>query len=124
MSSKLLHPDMGSNESGEITLHFKVTAAADVEADGYTISDGSEIVSSFARTDEGDITITLHNNYKKFFNLIMLTTLANQDLIFVSEDVDGDKTILITIGVSGTPTDPDSAVMYFTLKVGAYSSPS
>lgn len=100
-------------------LCAKVTFAADAEASGCTVNDGTKFLTSVTRTGEGLWTLTLARKYKKFVGLQMITTKTDSGMHLVSEAVASAGTIAVRFNAltTGAATDPDSAVLYLRVYV-------
>ena len=99
-----------------VKIYAKITAAADVAADGYTVTTGGAYVTSVARTGEGDATITLTDGYNIMLGCVATISKADTTLQWVSEDVDATTpVILVTFVTAGSAADPDSAVIYLEI---------
>ncbi len=101
-------------------VSFKVTAAADVAANGYTVNDsGGGLISACTRTAEGDMKIALAEPLAGFRGLSMIASRADSKLTMdniTSIGTASDPHIDVTFTEGGADTDPDSSVMYFTLR--------
>ncbi len=108
-----------SNRPEPCSVDFKVTAAADVAADGYTVNDsGGGLVIACTRTAEGDMKIALADTLAGFRGLRMISTRANSALTM--DNITDIATasgphIDVTFIATATDTDPDAAVMHFIL---------
>lgn len=111
-----------SNKGEPAILYFKVTAAADVAASGYTVNEGGDFVSAVTRTAEGDMKIALRQGFPAFLGLELLSTTRADSRMYLDNATNigsaTDPHVDVTFR-EGTPadTDPDSAVMHFALHV-------
>lgn len=100
-----------------LTVHLKVTAASDVNASGYTINYGSDLVSSVAKNGEGIIDITTSFPWKE----LVCCQVQNSNAAYLYEYVsDVSSTGIVKLNVEAladgtTQNDPDSDVFFVTL---------
>jgi hypothetical protein len=104
-----------SNEYEPWCICAKLTGAAAVHTDGYTVTDGGEEIASAARSAEGAITITLRHKWVALLGVDVTCSLPDYTWTKTSETVATTKTIVITgrlqsAGASAS-TDPDSGVI-------------
>jgi len=96
-------------------LFAKITGKADVEANGYTITDGGEVIASAVRAAEGQITLTLGQKWAALLGVDFDCSINDQIFVVTANTVSTDKTISVTCrphGDSGcADTDPDAAVI-------------
>jgi hypothetical protein len=105
-----------SNVPEETNLHLLITAAADVEANGYVVTDGGKHVSGVTRSAEGVMVIALRNRYAKFINAHVLTSLADAVVLFSAEQVaNATPTVTLIHSVAAANADPDGATIRVTL---------
>ena len=108
-----------SNRPEPCSVDFKVTAAADTEADGYTVNgSGGGLVTACTRTAEGDMKIALSDPLAGFRGLRMIST--EPDSMLTMDNITNiaavsDPHIDVTFTVAGTDADPDAGVMHFIL---------
>jgi hypothetical protein len=107
------------NRAEPVNVDFCLTGAADVNANGYTVTDSGGIVSAAAKTAEGDLKITLREPLRGFRCLRMISTRADSKLTLDSvADINtpSDPHIHVTFTEAGSDADPDGATMYFVLE--------
>lgn len=106
------------SEHEPVMIPFKITAAADVAANGYAVSDGGEFVSEVTRTAEGKAKIALRQAFPGFLGLDLTTTRTATTMV-LENDTSSDASDphldveFQTVAASPADVDPDSAVMYF-----------
>lgn len=114
----LLNPLDGANRGGVMLAFVKVTAAADVNANGYTVNEGSNVVSGVTKTAEGKAKLALTDPSVKFLGIWLTTTLTGSFMILENDSStsgsDPHLDVIFEIA-DGTDTDPDAAVMYFLI---------
>ena len=116
MADRNFYRDQYTNEANVTRIYCKVTAAADVAADGYTVAAGSGYVSSVTRTAEGTFTLDLADAYPAFLGVHATISKADTTIQFSAEDVAGTTpTVTLKTITAGSAADPDSATMYFEL---------
>jgi len=104
-----------SNEYEPWLICAKITAAAAIHTDGYTVTDGGEEVASVARGGEGSIVITLRHKWVALLGVDVACSINDYTFTLASNLVSTSKTITMTsrlqsAGASAS-TDPDSAVL-------------
>jgi len=107
-----------STRPAEFWHSIKVTGAADVDADGFTINeDPGNVVESVEKgSGEGDITITLAQGWAGCANALVTSSIDKSTFTFDSEDVDGSTpTVKIASFVDDTAADQDSGVLRISL---------
>lgn len=116
MANRTFHNRQYTTQADVVTVYLKITGAADVAADGYTINSGTAHVASVARSDEGQITVTMTDTYNGFLGIQNLgCSIADTDLQFVSETVASTKTIIFKTITGASAADPDAGVLYLGL---------
>jgi len=119
------------NVRNEIHLFAKITADADVAANGYAVSQNVPLISSVARAGEGLIDITLSTYYKTFLGYNLKSSRSGSRDLFVSEQISNTTTPKFRIkfeqavlavdfteetsSLTWTATDPDSATIYLEI---------
>jgi hypothetical protein len=110
----LLQPHAKTNEREAVCIFCRVTAAADVAANGYTVLStiGGDKVASVARSAEGIAVITLRDKYAAFLGLDYDISRDNVLITKDAETVATTKLITVTFRTTaGADADPDSAVI-------------
>lgn len=111
-----------SNEHQPAILYVKFTGAADVEANGYTVNDGTEVVSAVTRTAEGKLKIAFRKAYPALLaidiihsGLAKTVTIENNTLTTPSDPhIDLE---VQSVGTTPADVDPDSVVFYAAVHV-------
>jgi hypothetical protein len=111
MANRDFHNGIFSNQENVTVLWSKITAAADVEANGYTVTSGGAYISTVARTGEGAARITLVDPFLEVLAVSMLSTRSSSEMILVADSVTSKIIDVVFEQHDGTATDPDSAVM-------------
>jgi hypothetical protein len=118
-----MQADLAARNGGKIlstdyepwVLFAKITGAADVEANGYTITDGGEVIASAVRAAEGQITITLGQKWAALLGVDFDCSIDDQIFVVTANTVSTTKTISITTRLHGdsgcADIDPDAAVI-------------
>ncbi len=106
----------------KIEVFLKVTAAADVDASGYTINYGSDLVSTVVKNTEGVMDITPSF---PITDLVGLSVVGTQTTAvtgnFTSVTTGASPLVKITFNdnsdatTNGAATDPDSNVIFVTM---------
>jgi|GEM_PF-3563635 len=119
--------DQFCNYPDKVTIHGKLTCAADVQENGITVSEGSKFIASAARSDEGEIVITLTQPFKRFLGLRVFNSRVGSFCRFSAEEIiaatGGTITVIFYEGAveDGSlvyaNTDPDSATIYIEIDV-------
>jgi hypothetical protein len=95
---------------------LKFTGAADVDADGYTINYGNDVVASVVKNGEGVIDITLKGPVNAIpFVSVGGKSLKTYDVVVTSVTVGATPVVKLTVNVMSdhsTATDPDNGVFY------------
>jgi hypothetical protein len=105
-----------ANEAFPVVLFAKITAAADVDANGYTVSNGGEVVTSVAKTAEGKARVTLSDSYFELLGVCGMVSRTDCDMLYDSEDVNGATPYVdVIFQDAGTDTDPDSATIFLII---------
>jgi hypothetical protein len=100
----------------EVIATIKATGAADVETNGFTINENPHnIVSTFARSAEGEITVTLVQKWAALSNCIVTCSIDDTNVTLDAETVATTKTIKFTTVTGGAAADADSGVIRATL---------
>jgi len=117
MANRSFQRDQFTNEVNVVRLYAKVTGAADVQADGYTVNSGSGYISTVTRTAEGEFKCNLADSYAAFLGGNVLIGKDDSVARFTAEDVDSATAPYVQFEVfsAGSAADPDSAVMYIEL---------
>lgn len=118
---------MYCNRPQPFTVVAKITAASDVEASGYTVTEGKDYVSAVTRTAEGKAKIALRQSFPRFdgFDLTTDELASTCTLENDSSSSGSDPHLDVrfqSIGTTPADTDPDSAVMIFRLHFGMTSN--
>jgi hypothetical protein len=107
---------LASTKAGEVVHTVKITAAADVNANGYTVTDDpANVVASVAKSAEGIAVVTLNQAWVGLSNAIATLSIDDHTVTLDAEDVDGAKTLTMTFRTGGSDADPDGAVIRLTL---------
>jgi len=95
----------------------KITAAADVNANGYTLTANPQsIVSTAAKTAEGVLTITLAQKWAAIEQVLISTD--TDDFTFTVDSItDSTGVIVVTCRTGGADADPDGQVLRITLQL-------
>ena len=126
MASRNFHRPSLTTEPGVVTVFCRFTGAADVQANGYTLNDGSAFVTSITRQAEGEFRVLLSNNYSALLGAYCIANVADTIFHIESEDVDSATTPYVDIiaVTAGSATDPDSDTVYVTLFLKNSSVPN
>lgn len=112
---------LASNHPTAINIYGRVTGAADVNADGYTIQSGRWI-KSVTKASEGVMRVTLDRNvtgYVTAWATSSVATMVPCGCTAQSLTAAGGSTFDFTFKVSNSAADPDAAVIGFCITVEA-----
>lgn len=99
-----------------VTIHARITAAADVDASGYTVTTGSHYISSVTKSAEGIAVVTMKDPYQALEGLSCLLSIDDHTVTVDSTSLnDSTPTINLTFRTGAADADPDSAEIYLTL---------
>lgn len=110
MADKFFYPLQYASEREVCLILLEFVGAADVAANGYSITHGNG-VASVARAAEGVITVTLRDQYGNLMGVDYDISKDGTTITTDAEDVDGAKTITLTCRTGGADTDPDSTTI-------------
>lgn len=107
---------MYCNEYFPVAIFGKITAAADVAANGYTVTEGGEFITSVTRTAEGVARILLSDTYNQLLSVQAILSLDDYTVHYTAEDVDGSTPYIdLTFRTGAADTDPDSAIIFLAI---------
>lgn len=97
------------------------TGAADVDANGYTINIGNDVVSSVAKSGEGVIVITTKFPWNELTGVSAFTNDKTKELEYSADNATAATVTLKSVNQSDhdTAVDPDSVKIFTTLTFNA-----
>jgi len=115
MASRQLSDRVRAGVNELVFVELKVTGAADVNANGYTVDRGGGYVATVARGGEGVMNVTLRDPWPAL--LMCAVTISKADTVpsLSAESVAASKTFSVTFTTAGSAADPDSAVIRLLL---------
>lgn len=121
MANRNFFPSALDSQPEIVTMRVKFTAAADTEANGFTVNWGSKYVSAVTRTAEGKIKCAFVDRAKALVGMAITTTepditvtLENDSLDTTDPHVD---IICKSVAASPAAIDPDAGVFIIAFDV-------
>ena len=114
MADRFFYNQSHGNLPTEVRIYATITAAADVQVSGYTVTKGSKYISACARTAEGKAKLSFTDRYKECKMVHMISTRPSSVVNIENDSIDTtDPHIDLEFQNAAADTDPDSAVMKF-----------
>jgi hypothetical protein len=100
-----------------VTIFARITGAADIGLNGYTINYGNDLIASATRSAEGRLRIITKFPWRE---LVGVSALLNNNTTLATYVSDTPSTQTVLIGFDAfadgtTDTDPDGAVIFLRL---------
>lgn len=108
----------------KVDVFLKITGAADVNANGYTINYGSDLVSTVAKNGEGVIDITTKFGWSELVGCQVTCSDAAFVIEYTSDTASSSLVKLTSESLADgtTNADPDSAVIFVHLTFNTSST--
>jgi hypothetical protein len=100
-----------------VTVFLKLTAKADVQADGYTINYGNDLVASAVRNGEGILDVTTKFPWKDMVGVSICTStnLCHANFTSATASTGVVKFTFEAFADGTTDKDPDAAVIFIRM---------
>jgi hypothetical protein len=127
MANRNLFPVGGSNQPELVLVSFNLVGAADIGANGYTITGSNGFVASAARTAEGIVQITFADSYAYCCGFFHGELTGNLRCQMTAQSIaDSTPTVDLTFetGSTGADIDPDGLTVRcnFLMKNSKYAT--
>lgn len=101
----------------KVEVDLKITGAADVNADGYTINVGSDLVGTVAKNGEGVIDITTNFGWSQLTSISVFNKVKTFKLNYTSDTAASSLVKITSVNdaggtAHGNAADPDADVIF------------